>query len=114
VELNGIARDFAGRGLQVLECAINGDAAAAIPEFLQRFEVPYPVGYSTAAAAMSYLQYMILDPCPFHVPQMVFIDRTGVIRAQYAGESEFFLNAGPNVRAEIESLLSAAAPAHKK
>jgi thiol-disulfide isomerase/thioredoxin len=104
-ELNLISRDYAARGVRVLECAFNDDAVAAMPDFLQRFTPPFPVGYSTVAAVMSYLQYTIIDPRPLLVPQMVFIDRAGVIRAQYPGESDFFRNAGPNVRAQLDRML---------
>jgi len=40
------------------------------------------------------------------VPQLVFIDRTGVIRAQYSGVDPFFSNEEANMRAEVEKLLS--------
>ena len=104
-ELNLIAREYAGRGVRVLECAFNDDAVATMPDFLQRFTRPFPVGCSTAAAVMSYQQYTIIDRRPLLVPQMVFIDRAGVIRAQYPGESKFFRNAGPNVRAQLDKML---------
>jgi thiol-disulfide isomerase/thioredoxin len=113
-ELNLIARDYAGRGVQVLECAFNDDAVATMPEFLERFAPPFPVGYSTLAAVMAYLQYTIIDPHPLLVPQMVFIDRTGVIRAQYPGESDFFRNAGPNVRAQLDKMLGSGAAGRKQ
>jgi hypothetical protein len=46
------------------------------------------------------------------VPQLVFIDRKGVIRAQYAGNDPFFKDEERNVRAQIEGLLKeGAAPA---
>ena len=69
-ELNAIAKDYATRGVQFLECAFNGDAIPALPEFLDRFHPPFPVGYSTQAAVMSYLQYSIIDPRPLYVPHM--------------------------------------------
>ena len=104
-ELNLIARDYAARGVQVLECAFNPDATATMPEFLERFRPGFPVGFSNQVAVMSYLQYSILDPRPVYVPHMVFLDRTGVIRADYPGESEFFQKAGPNIRAQLDKLL---------
>lgn len=104
-ELNRIATDYKARGVQVLECAFNPDAAPALPEFLERFHPPFPVGYSTQAAVMSYLQYTVFDPRPVYVPHMVFIDRAGMIRADYPGESEFFRNAAPSIRAQLDKLL---------
>jgi peroxiredoxin len=104
-ELNQISHDYAPRGVQVLECAFNDDAAASMPEFLKRFQPVFPVGFSTQAAVMSYLQYTVFDPRPVYVPHMVFLDRTGIIRADYPGESEFFRNAAPNIRAQLDKLL---------
>ena len=106
-ELSQIAADYKDRGVQILECAFDADAAAAMPRFLERFKPPFPVGYSTAAAVMAYLQYTIIDPRPMTVPQMVFLDRAGVIRAQYPGESEFFRDPGASVRAQLEKLVGA-------
>jgi hypothetical protein len=109
-ELNLIARDYAPRGVHFLECAFNDDAIPALPDFLQRFTPPFPVGYSTLAAVMSYLQYTAVDPRPLYVPHMVFLDRAGVIRADYPGESTFFQNATPNIRAQLEKMLKPATP----
>jgi len=111
-ELNQIAPDYSARGVQFLECAFNPDATATMPEFLERFKPAFPVGYSNQVAVMVYLQHSVLDPHPLYVPHMVFLDRTGVIRADYPGESDFFRNAGPNIRAELDKLLKA--PAARK
>ena len=54
-ELNLIARDYASRSVQFLECAFNDDAVAAMPEFLKRFTPPFPVDSATNAAVMAYL-----------------------------------------------------------
>ena len=104
-ELNLIARDYASRGVQFLECAFNGDAVAAMPEFLQRFPPPFPVGLATNAAVMAYLQHTVIDPRPLFVPHMVFLDRGGVIRADYPGGDSFFLNANANIRAQLDKML---------
>ncbi len=103
--LKGIARDYAARGVVVLECAFNDGARAGLPEFQQRFEPPFPVGWNTRAAVMSYLQYNLLDPRPLYVPHMVFIDRGGEIRADYPGEDLFFRDANTNIRDELDTLL---------
>jgi hypothetical protein len=54
---------------------------------------------------MSYLQYSIIDARPLYVPHLVFLDRSGVIRGDYAGESAFFKDAGTSIRAELERML---------
>ena len=111
-ELNILSKDYASRGVQILECAFNEDAPTALPEFLKRYTPPYPVGWGTTASVMAYLQRAVTDQRPMYVPQMVFLDRGGVIRAQYSGEEPFFLNAPANIRTQLEKMLQpAAAPA---
>ena len=110
VELNQIAPDYAGRGVQFLECAFNEDAVPSMPEFLKRFSPAFPVGYSTMVAVRSYLQYSSVDRRPLYVPHLVFLDRAGVIRADYPGEDTFFQNANANIRAQLDKMLKVAAP----
>ena len=113
-ELNRISRDYALRGVQVLECAFNDDAVQTLPNFLGQFQPAFPVGWNNRAAVMSYLQYSIIDARPLYVPHMVFLDRGGVIRGDYPGESPFFTNAAANIRAELEKLLKAPVASSKK
>jgi thiol-disulfide isomerase/thioredoxin len=112
-ELNLIARDYASRGVQFLECAFNDDAAVALPEFLERFTPQFPVGYSTDAAVMAYLQHPVIDVRPVFVPHMVFLDRGGVIRADYPGGDAFFANANANIRAQLDKMLKTPPTAKK-
>jgi thiol-disulfide isomerase/thioredoxin len=107
--LGPLSREYALRGVQVLECAFNDDAKQTMTEFLQQFQPPFPVGWTNRAAAMSYLQRTILDTRPLYVPHMVFLDRRGIIRADYPGESGFFKDPATNIRAELEKLLKAPA-----
>ncbi len=107
--LGPLSREYALRGVQVLECAFNDDAKQTMAGFLQQFQPPFPVGWTSHAAVMSYLQRTILDTRPLYVPHMVFLDRRGMIRADYPGESDFFKDSATNVRAELEKLLKTAA-----
>jgi hypothetical protein len=101
--LNRLAPVYAPRGVRFIECAFNGDAQATMQEFLDRFQPPFPVGWTTDAAVRSYLRIPIVDPHPLYAPYMVFLDRRGVIRAEAQGD--FFRNAEENVRAELDKLL---------
>jgi thiol-disulfide isomerase/thioredoxin len=100
-----VSREYANRGVQVLECAFNDAARWQVPQFVQQFRPPFPVGWNTRAAVMSYLEISIMDQRPMYVPHMVFLDRAGMIRADYPGESDFFKDAATNVRAELDKLL---------
>jgi thiol-disulfide isomerase/thioredoxin len=100
-----IAHEYALRGVQVLECAFNDDAQQAMAGFVQQFHPSFPAGWTNRAAVMSYLQRTIIDPRPLYVPHMVFIDRRGIIRADYPGESSFFKDPSTSIRAELEKLL---------
>ena len=60
-----------------------------IPLFVQRYSPPFPVGIAGGQAALDYMQWP-KDQRPL-VPLMVFIDRQGMIRAQYSGlDNKFF------------------------
>lgn len=107
--MSGIEKDLAPKGLEVLEAAINEGADVA--GFVQQFQPSFAVGTAPAQAALDYIQW----PAGKRVlvPLMVFVDRKGVIRAQYTGaDSDFFdeFTMGQHFRAEIEKLLAEPAP----
>jgi len=55
-----------------------------IPDFIERFQPGFPVGEANKIGAFQYMQLDMTQRPPF-VPYMVFIDRSGTIRAQYTG-----------------------------
>jgi thiol-disulfide isomerase/thioredoxin len=96
--------EYGPRGFQALASAIEDMASLAVPDFVRRFQPPFPVGFNNRDQVLEYLQhppmYKLL------MPQLVFVDREGVIRAQYAGDDAFFgADEEKNLRAKIESLL---------
>jgi thiol-disulfide isomerase/thioredoxin len=107
-----IANEYAPRGVQFLECAVNEGAMAAVPGFVQQFQPPFPVGFNTQAAVDEYLRRSIL--LTFYVPHAVFLDRNGMIVGDFEGESDFMKDPAENTRKELDKLLTAKAPARKK
>ncbi len=104
-----MAKEFENR-VQFLECAVNDAAATDLPAFIRQFQPTFPVGFNSQAAVNDYLQRSAVEI--FYVPHIVLLDAKGVIRGDYAGESEFAENAAENTRAELNKLLDAhAAPA---
>jgi thiol-disulfide isomerase/thioredoxin len=115
--LTGIYKDLAPKGFEVLEAVLNDNPD--IPSFVSNFKVPWPVGTAGVLPAVDFIQWP-KDKRPL-VPFVVFIDRKGMIRAQYTGVDEgFFADAQQeqHLRDEAEKLLNEGGatkskPAHK-
>jgi thiol-disulfide isomerase/thioredoxin len=106
--LNALAREFAGKEVQFLECAFNDDAEGALPMFVARFRPAYPVGWSNQVEVRTYLNVGLMDG-HFMVPHMVFLDPKGVIRLDVGAQDDsFFRDTDANIRAELNKLLSPA------
>jgi peroxiredoxin len=113
--LSTMQNEYGPRGLQVLASAIDSMAAMNLPDFMQRFKPTFPVGINTQEPVNNFLQHPVM--IVMHMPQLVFIDRQGTIRAQYGGDDAFITNEeqqAQNIRNEIEALLKGGAPASKK
>ena len=110
--LNGIYKDLAPKGFDVVEAALNQNPD--IPGFLTQFKPPYPVVTASVQEALDYVQFP-KDKRPL-VPFVVFIDRKGVIRAQYTGADETFFDdqQEQHMREEAGKLLSEGAKSSKK
>jgi peroxiredoxin len=94
--------EYEARGFRAIGVACNPGADLLAAEFVKRFEVAYPVGIGNAETLFSYLGP---QPKPFRLPVLFFIDRKGMIRAQFTGEDGFFAKEEANMRAMIEKLL---------
>lgn len=103
---------YGPRGFQVVESAVEQDAPANVPGFLKKFNPPFPVGSDTRDPVLSFLARPA--GARMLMPQLVFIDRQGMVRAQYSGDDPFFdeSKADGNIRARIEELLKAAPASH--
>jgi len=110
--LNGIYKDLAPKGFDVLEAAVNQNPD--IPGFLAQFKPPYPVGTAGVQQALDYMQWP-KDKRPL-VPFVMFIDRKGMIRSQYTGVDEAFFDANQeqHMRDEAGKLLAEGAKSSKK
>jgi cytochrome oxidase Cu insertion factor (SCO1/SenC/PrrC family) len=108
--LSKLRTEFAPKGFEVLGYAINPDADVA--NFARQY-ANFPVGRGQRDKAYEFLQISLMQQ--FYFPQMVFIDRSGMIRAQYGGTDAFLTtNEEANIRGMIEKLLGErSAPAKK-
>ena len=102
--------EYGPRGLQVLACAIENGAQLAVPAFIKNFNPPFPVGYNDGSTALDFMQHPVVK-VPI-MPMLAFIDRQGMIRAQFEADDEKFFGDEheQNLRTQIEALLKVGAP----
>jgi peroxiredoxin len=103
--LSKIQQEYGPRGLQVIASAIEDMASLAVPDFIKKFQPGYPVGFSPRNLVLDYLQHPVMFR--LLMPQVVVIDRKGIIRTQLAGDDKFFDKAEQekNFRELLEPLL---------
>ena len=101
--MSGIEKDLGPKGFAVVEAAVNDNPD--VPGFIQKYGATFPVGTTSGLGALEYMQWAPSQR-PL-VPLMAFIDRTGVIRAQFTGYDTSFFgdDLEKNIRTEVEKLL---------
>jgi thiol-disulfide isomerase/thioredoxin len=102
-----VAREYAPKGVQFLECAFSPTSEQQLPQFIQQFQPAFPVGWSNDPAVRALLGYSPMDTRLSYVPHMVFLDAHGMIRDDYPADSDLFKNPETNIRAELDKLLKA-------
>jgi len=108
--LSQLQKEYGPRGFQPLAVAWNDMSKMLVPDFVKEFHVTFPVGYADRNTVNTYLQNPPDEA--LHVPQIVFIDRKGMIRMQSLPRNDGATGAEANVRGMIEKLLAEkAAPA---
>lgn len=106
-----LSKEFGPRGFQPVGVAFNDNAPALVPEFVRQLGLTFPVGSAPRDTVMQYLQHPMMKP--LYVPQMILVDRKGVIREQHGGEDDYLKNLEPNLRASLLTLLNEPAPAQR-
>jgi len=101
--LSAIQNEYASRGVQILAAAFNPNAVQLVPGFIAQFRPTFPVGSADRDSVMEYEQASLAKPN--YVPDLIFIDRNRVIRAQYMGDQDFFRDQDKNIRQTIDMLL---------
>jgi peroxiredoxin len=72
--------EFGAKGFQPLGVAFNEMSHMLVPDFIKQNNVNYPVGFSGRDPVLSFLGITVVER--FVVPQIVWIDRKGMIRAE--------------------------------
>ncbi|MFN7993961.1 MAG: TlpA disulfide reductase family protein [Bryobacteraceae bacterium] len=100
--LSGMEKEYAAKGVQFLAAAFNPDAPSLIGGFVAQFRPTFPVGSASRDSVFEYEQASLAKPN--YVPELIFIDRHRVIRAQYSGGDDFFKDQEKNIRNMLDSL----------
>jgi hypothetical protein len=99
--------EFGPKGVQVLECAVNPNADNLVPAFKTDYKTNFPVGWNFDQDYL--LKEFIQHPMSKtpSMPILLFIDRKGMVRAQYEGQDDFIEspNQEQNIRTQIKALL---------
>jgi thiol-disulfide isomerase/thioredoxin len=101
--LSTIQNEYASRGVRILAAAFNPEAASLVPGFIAQFHPTFPVGSADRDSVLEYEQASLAKPN--YVPELIFIDRNRMIRAQHNGGDEFFKDQEKGIREEIDTLL---------
>ena|ERR1700733_14292037 len=101
---NGLQEAFASEGLQAIGIAFNqDDNFDRVKEFQHVFAPSFPVGLSKPDNVVSYLGISVMERYVY--PQVVLIDRKGMIRAQSDVKGTAELQELVTLRPQIEALL---------
>jgi peroxiredoxin len=102
--INKLHDELADRGFEAVAIAFDeGVGPPAVRSFAQLMNIKYPVGFTTSDQVDRYLGRAATER--FQVPQLVVIDRAGVIRAQSRPTGEAELTDETHLRNLVRELL---------
>jgi peroxiredoxin len=104
--------EFGARGFQALGIAFNEMSNMLAPDFVKEHRPAFPVGWSQRGPVMSYLG--LKEEERFVVPQIVLMDRRGIIRFQSLPLGDPNLQDEKYLRERINELLIEAGTTMRK
>ena len=107
--INKLHAEMAQRGFETVGVAFdNGIGSPALQNLVRLLKLDYPVGRTTSDKVDSYLGRSVMER--MQVPQLVIVDRTGVIRAQSRAIGEANLTDEGYLRGLVDALLDEEVP----
>ena len=107
--INKLHTEMAQRGFETVGVAFdNGIGSSALQNLVRILKLDYLVGRTTSDKVDSYLGRSVMER--MQVPQVVIVDRTGVIRAQSRAIGEANLTDEGHLRGLVDELLDEQAP----
>jgi peroxiredoxin len=109
--LSKLQKEYSARGFQPIGIAYNPMSKMLIDDYVRDHKVTFPVGAAEREPAIDFLGYSQEERVS--VPQIVFIDRKGIIRYQSQQLNDAEAATEQNLRSWIEKLLAEPAGAVK-
>jgi peroxiredoxin len=109
--LSKLSDEFAPKGFQALDIAINTSDEAVINQFVATQQATFPVGWIDFGSILANVQAMMryLSDSPLDrpmMPQQMLIDRSGNVRYQTPPPSDHEAVSEPLLRARVVELLN--------
>ena len=102
--VNKLHEELGARGFEAVGVAFdNGANGPSVAYFARFFKLSFPIGYTSSGSVDGYLGRSLMEQ--IEVPQIVVIDRQGVIRAQSLRTGEKNLEDEIYLRSLIDALL---------
>jgi thiol-disulfide isomerase/thioredoxin len=103
--MSRMQNELGSRGFQAIDVAFNDNADLAVANFAQEQQTTFPVGWTTRDQVLAFLGISTVDR--FVVPQLILIDREGMIHYQTPplGDEESYKE--DVIRKRVELLLNA-------
>jgi peroxiredoxin len=111
--LNKLEHELGPNGFQAVGVAFGPNAdGVMVTRVMDYFKLTYPVGYTSAGEVDAYLGRTGKEI--LKIPQLVVIDRKGMIRAVSGSNGNPSLENEPSLRSLIDTLLTENGPAHDR
>jgi peroxiredoxin len=105
--LEKIYKTLGPKGFRPVAVAINDNAANLVAGYVKEQGLSFPVGYADRNQVINFVQ--VPRDKPAYTPFLIFVDRKGIIRAQYTGTDDFFRNQEVNIRKLLDELIAESA-----
>jgi peroxiredoxin len=103
--MNQLYAEYGAQGFLPVAIAWNDNAESLAPQFAKAYRLAYPVGCSDRPTVLGFLGIALMDQRTV-VPQMVWIDRKGLVRAQTPSIGDENMMTDAYYRQMITSLLA--------
>jgi peroxiredoxin len=104
--LTKLQGELGPKGFQALAVAFIESAPPQVEAFVRNFHIAFPVGYAARQTVTDYLQ--LSDSDAWNIPQIVLIDKKGMIVAQSTPKGSEELQEENSLRTKINDLLGGA------